>query len=62
MSKEVQVMSLSDLGLSLDTLASIVRLEKLELPPRGKEAELISGSPEEAADQIARILQNSGVF
>lgn len=62
MSKEVQVMSLSDLGLSLDTLASIVRLEKLELPPRGKEAELISGSPEETADRLARILQNSGVF
>ena len=62
MSKELQVMSLSDLGLSLDTLAPMVRLEKLELPPRGKEAELISGSPEETADQLARILQNSGIF
>lgn len=62
MSKELQVISLSDSGLSLDTLAPQVKLERLELPPRGKETELISGSPEETADRLARILQNSGVF
>ena len=62
MSKELQVMSLSDLGLSPETLASIVKLETLELPPKGKEAELISGSPEESAEQLTKILQNAGMF
>ncbi|TET88692.1 MAG: electron transfer flavoprotein subunit beta/FixA family protein, partial [Dehalococcoidia bacterium] len=60
--KEFKVMSLSDLGLSPETLAPLIMLEKLELPSKGKEAELISGSPEETADQLARILKNAGVF
>lgn len=62
MAKELQVMSLSDLDLSLETIDPMVRLEKLELPPKGKEAELISGSPEESAEQLARILQKRGLF
>jgi electron transfer flavoprotein beta subunit len=62
MQKELQVMSLDDLDLSLDTLAPMVRLEKLELPPKGKEAELITGAPEEAAGQLANILKEAGIF
>ena len=62
MQKELQVMSLSDLGLSLNTLVPLVRLEKMELPPKGKEAELITGTPDEAAGQLAKILKDAGVF
>jgi electron transfer flavoprotein beta subunit len=62
MQKELQVMSLSDLGLSLEALIPMVRLEKLELPPKGKEAELITGAPEEAAEQLAKILKDAGIF
>jgi len=62
MSKELHVISLGDLDLTQETLSPTITLEKLELPPKGKEAELISGSPEESADQLARILKNSGIF
>lgn len=62
MKKELQVMSLSDLDLHPETMSPMVKLERLELPPKGKEAELISGSPEESAEQLAKILQNSGIF
>ena len=62
MQKELEVMSLSDLGLSSESLIPMVTLERLELPPKGKEVELISGLPEEMAEQLAKILQNAGVF
>ena len=62
MKKELQVMSLSELGLSIQVITPMVKLEKLELPPRGKEAEFIAGSPEESAEQLAKILQNTGLF
>ncbi len=62
MQKELQVMSLSDLDLSLEALTPMVRLEKLELPPKGKQAELITGAPEEAAGQLAKILKDAGIF
>lgn len=62
MKKELQVMSLSDLDLHPETMSPMVKLERFELPPKGKEAELISGSPEESAEQLAKILQNSGIF
>lgn len=62
MRKELQVMSLGDLDLSLDALAPMVRLEKLELPPKGKEAELITGTPEEAAGQLAKLLKDAGIY
>ena len=60
--KELKVMSLGELGLSPEALTPLIMLEKLELPSKGKEAELISGSPEETADHLARILKNAGLF
>jgi electron transfer flavoprotein beta subunit len=60
--KELKVMTLDELGLSRDALTPMVRLEKLDLPPKGKEAEIISGSPEEAAEKLATTLGNLGVF
>jgi electron transfer flavoprotein beta subunit len=62
MSKELQVVSLSELGLPREQLVPGVNLQKLELPPAGKRAEFLSGAPEETAEKLARILQNSGVL
>jgi electron transfer flavoprotein beta subunit len=62
MRTELKVMSLKELGLSLNDLPVGLRLEKLELSPKGKEAEILSGSPEEAAAKLVKILQNSGIF
>jgi len=62
MSKELQVTSLSEVGLSRQMLNAMVKLEKLELPATGKEAEIISGSPEETAERLATILHNAGLF
>lgn len=60
--KELKVVSLDELGLSSEALTPMVKLEKLELTPAGKRAELISGSAEEAAASLATILKNSGVI
>ena len=62
MKMEIRVMSLSDFGMSPEEITSRVKLEKLELPPKGKNAELISGLPEESAAKLAKILQSSGVI
>jgi len=60
--KELRVMALDELGLSRDTLTPIVKLENLDLPPKGKEAEIISGSPEETAEKLAALLKSLGAF
>jgi electron transfer flavoprotein beta subunit len=62
MSKELQVISLNELGLQRERLVLIVTLEKLELPSVGKRAEFLSGTPEETVEKLARILQNSGIL
>ena len=62
MKKELQVMSPDELGLTVEMLAPQVKLERLEFPPRGKEAVLIPGPSEESAEQLTRILQNAGIF
>lgn len=60
--KEIEVVSLDKLGLSGEKLIPKVKLEKLELPPAGKRAEIISGSTEEAATRLTMILKNSELF
>ena len=62
MKKELEVVSLDDLDLPSESLVPMVRLERLELPMKSKEVELISGPPEESAEQLAKILQNAGMF
>jgi electron transfer flavoprotein beta subunit len=59
---EIQVLSLGDIGLSREGTVPKLKLEKMELPPKGKKAEMISGSPGEAAARLAKILQSSGIF
>ena len=60
--KELKVMAVEELGISRDALTPVVKLEKLDSPPTGKEVEIISGSAEEAADKLATILKDLGVF
>ncbi|MGP8080012.1 MAG: electron transfer flavoprotein subunit beta/FixA family protein [Dehalococcoidales bacterium] len=62
MKMEIQVTSLSDMNLSLGGIAPGVKLEKLELPVKAKNAELISGLPVESAAKLAKILKSSGVI
>lgn len=62
MKVEIKAMSLGDMGLSREEIISRVKLEKLDLPIKGKNAELISGTPEESAEKLAKILQCSGVI
>ena len=62
MKRELQVMSPGELGLSSKMLVPQVVLERLEMPFRGKEAEMISGSPGETADRLVGILQNAGIL
>lgn len=62
MKEELQVMSLNDLGLSVDMLIPMTKLERLEVPSQGKGAELITGTPEEAAEQLAKTLKGAGIF
>lgn len=61
-SKELKVVTTGELGLSRDILTPMVKLEKLDLPPAGKEAKIISGSAEEAAANLAGTLKNLGVL
>jgi len=60
--KELKVMSLDQLGLSQEILKPKVKLEKLELPPAGEKAELITGAPEETAEKLAQILKEAGIY
>jgi len=62
MKKDLQIMSVSELGLTAEMLAPQAVLERLETPPRGKEAELISGPPEETAERLVGILRNAGIL
>jgi electron transfer flavoprotein beta subunit len=62
MQKELKVMSLNELDNSLNALVPMVELEKLELPPKGRQADLISGTPEQAAEKLAKILKDAGIY
>jgi len=62
MRKELEVKSLEDLGLSPQDLRPMVTLEKLELPSREGEAEFITGTAEEVAGQVVKMLKDSGIF
>lgn len=60
--KELRVMSSSELGLSREALVPRLVLERLDLPPASKKAELMAVPPEEAAARLAAILKESGVI
>ncbi|MBI5440054.1 MAG: electron transfer flavoprotein subunit beta/FixA family protein [Deltaproteobacteria bacterium] len=62
-SKPVDVLDLAGAGVGADVLAGAgakLALKALELPPAGKEAELLTGSPEEVAKRFVSILVEKG--
>jgi electron transfer flavoprotein beta subunit len=62
-SKPIDLQGLEQLGLSAGAVAepsAKVRLEALELPPAGGEAELLTGSPEEVAKRFVAVLTEKG--
>lgn len=62
MKGELQTTPLKDMGISLEEKTPMIKLERIEFPPEGKKAEMISGSPEESAEKLANILKNEGII
>ncbi|GAB4287018.1 MAG: electron transfer flavoprotein subunit beta/FixA family protein [Deferrisomatales bacterium] len=62
-SKPIDLCDLETLGLSEEALAERggqLRVEALEPPPPGREAEWIEGAPEEAARKVVAVLREKG--
>jgi electron transfer flavoprotein beta subunit len=62
-SMDIPSVEMGDLGLSESEVGangSKIQIEKMELPPEGEGAEIIKGSPEEAAARLAEILKEKG--
>jgi len=62
LSKELQVLSLAELGLSREQFVPRVNMERLELPSEGKRAEFLSGTPDETIEKLTGILRNAGLL
>lgn len=65
MQKEVKVMGLADIGLSENDVGeagSWLKIEKLYVPPVEKQAEFLTGSPDEIASRIVEILKSRGLM
>ncbi len=62
-SKPLEVRGLADLGVDPDEigrLGALTRLEALEPPPPGREAEMLEGSPAEVARKAVAVLREKG--
>ncbi len=62
-SMEIPAIGLDDLGLdesSVGSVGSRIQVESMVLPPEGEGAEIIKGTPEEAATRLAEILKEKG--
>jgi len=62
--KEIKVMSLADIGLKEEEVGitgSWINIEEMFLPPIEKEAELITGSPDEIVSSIIKIFKERGL-
>jgi electron transfer flavoprotein beta subunit len=62
-SAEIPIVDGEALGLDANLVGadgSRVVIEKVELPPEGEGAQIISGSPEDAAKKLAEILKEKG--
>ncbi len=60
---EIPVLEMGDLGLeesAVGEAGSKIQVEEVFLPPEGEGAEIIKGSPEEAAERLAHILKEKG--
>ena len=59
--KELNVVSIEDLGLSREDLAPWTTVEELFLPPETEGAQFLEGDPATVAEEILRILKEKGV-
>jgi electron transfer flavoprotein beta subunit len=62
-SVEIPIMGTGELGLEesqVGVQGSRIQIEKVFMPPEGEGAEIIKGSPEEAAARLAEILKEKG--
>ena len=59
--KPLEVINVTDLGLSPDDLTPRTIIEELYLPPETEGAEMLDGDPGFVADEIIRILGEKGV-
>ncbi len=56
--KEIPVVTIEDLGLKADELASQVAIVRMDLPPARQAGRVVTGPPEETARQLADYLHN----
>ncbi len=64
MKKEIKVAGLADTGLAetdVGAKGSRTQIEEMFFPPVGKKAEMLQGSPEEAAGKLAALLKEKGL-
>ena len=59
--KELKVMSLEDLGFTIDDLTPQTLIEEVFLPPETEGAEMIEGDSATMAETILRIMGEKGV-
>ncbi|MEM0095979.1 MAG: electron transfer flavoprotein subunit beta/FixA family protein [Candidatus Bathyarchaeia archaeon] len=65
MQKEIKVMGLADIGLGENEVGeagSWLMIERLYVPPVEKQAEFLTGSPDEIASKIVEILKSKGLI
>jgi len=55
--KEIPTLSLEDLGLKEEELASNLEITKMEMPPSRQAGKIIDGTPEEAARRLVELLR-----
>jgi len=59
--KELDVVSVDELGLAEDDLSRWTTIEEVFLPPETEGAEIIAGDPSTVAEEILRIMKEKGV-
>lgn len=60
--KPLDKKTLGDLGLDAGSVAPKAQIEKVYAPPKGEGAELVQGTPEEAASQIVTKIKELGLL
>jgi electron transfer flavoprotein alpha/beta subunit len=56
--REVTVWGLADLGLSEEELSPLIHLQREAFPPERTLGERITGTPDEAAKELAQLLRS----
>jgi electron transfer flavoprotein beta subunit len=60
--KEIKIVTPEDLGLPSDELKLKTCIENMFIPPKGRGAEIITGTAEESATKLCMILKDKRVF